>query len=336
MFDRQQILEEYFGILTDDGLALEATLVRPRALLDSRVEAVRAWLPKYPLTMSSVLPAARREVMAAGPASTIANLVFDLRGTGESEGVPSPEGFAIDVHSAHEWAKERFGEEIGFHTLGFPDLGKANHLVNMPLRPGVMVELYCYNAPGASQGCVLYLSRYSDFDRQDDEICHALAAGNYTVYGGDLMRYLLLAAPLTLDTFVRDSAAVAARLSQPLYLAARSQAAGPALIAAAFTPSVAGVIVTGSAQEGLANSFLFDRSTPSQWLLSGPIKKLAPRPVVFLWNQEEGVARSSESLRALYQMAEKPRLWGVVPAVDGPLLLNALTWLVDNSVQPAG
>ena len=41
MFDREHISEEYFGILTDDGLALEATLVRPRALLDSRVETPR-------------------------------------------------------------------------------------------------------------------------------------------------------------------------------------------------------------------------------------------------------------------------------------------------------
>ena len=218
--------------------------------------------------MSSVLPAARREVMGAGSASTTANLVFDLRGTGESEGVPDAEGFAIDVHSAQEWAKERFGEDVRFRSLGFPELGHADHLVNLPLRPGVIAELYCYNPPKTPQGCVLYFSRYSDFSRQDDEICSALAAGGYTVYGGDLMRYLLLAAPLTLDALLKDNQTLSTRLSQPLYVVARSHAAGPALLVAGHTPAISGVIVTGPAQEGMTNSFLFDRSNPSQWLLA--------------------------------------------------------------------
>ena len=57
---------------------------------------------------------------------------------------------------------------------------------------------------------------------------------------------------------------------------------------------------------------------------------LAPRPVIFLWNLEEVGSQSAESLRSLYQMAGKPRLWGEIPKLSGPLLLNALTWLVDN------
>ncbi len=82
MSDRITIEEEHFGILTDDALALEATLVRAAGYSDEEVRAVRVWLPKYPLTRSSVLPAARAEAHALGAESRAIYLTFDLRGSG--------------------------------------------------------------------------------------------------------------------------------------------------------------------------------------------------------------------------------------------------------------
>ena len=322
--------EEHFGILTDDGLALDATLVRPPGQADGQVLVVQAWVPKFPLTRGSVLTAARREAAAAGELSRTVNLTFDLRGSGESDGAPSDEGFKIDLHSAHEWAKERFGPKVAFRPFGFPDLGQANHLITLPLRPGVLAELYRYNPPGQSKANVLYFSRYTNFAREDDALCRAVAGDGYTVYGGDLMRYLLLAAPLSLEALWADGAILAKMLGRPLCLVARSFAAGPALIMAAGVKVISGVIVTGPAQEGLAPRHIFSQENPAHFMLSRQITKLPPRPLIFLWDRSESGHLSPDGLKSMHNLVEGPRLWGIVPQINAGILLHALGWLMSR------
>jgi len=333
MWDRSATTEESFGILTDDELALEATLVRPAGLTHQEIRLVQLWVPKYPLTRTSLLPAARREAAIAGTGSRSVNLVFDLRGSGESDGVPSDEGFEIDIGSAREWAKERFGSQVEIRQLGFPDLGEADRLAVLPLRSGVMAELYCYDPDKEGETRVLYFSGYTGFGRDDDALCRAIAQGGYTVYGGNLMRYLLMAAPLTLETLWDDGTELAAQIGRPLYLIARAFAAGPGLAMAIGVQSIDGVIATGPAQEGLAALNLFSQENPARLMLTRQIRKLAPRPSVFLWNREEAGNLLPGGLRRIYDLGEKPHLWGVVSQITAPILLNALDWLLTAAQQ---
>lgn len=328
MLDRSSIFEEHFGILTDDELALDATLVRPAGLVDSDVLTVQVWVPKHPLTRNSVLPAARRCALVVDEYPWTVNLTFDLRGTGQSDGMPSPEGFAIDLHSIDEWARERFGPKINIQHFGFPEMGGANRLITMPLRAGVMMEMYRYHpSDGEGKASVLYFSHYNDFSRDDDAICREMADKGFIVYGVDLMRYLLLAGSIEVDALWEDSAILASQLDPPLYVIGRAFAAGPALLMAAGTQAVRGVILTGPAQEGLAAKHLFSPQDASRLALTQQVQKFSPRPAIFLWNQAESDKLDPASLKAVHDAADDPRLWAVVKDVDTAILLNALGWL---------
>ena len=331
VLDRSKIGEETFGILTDDQLALEATLVRPAGLEDEAVRGVQLWVPKYPLTRSSVLPAARVSTMVAGEDRGIVNLTYDPRGAGESDGVPSKDGFEIDVRSIHEWAMERFGADVDLQVFGFADLGEADRLITMPLREGVFLELYRYSPRGEERGSVLYFSRYTHFGRDDDLFCRAMADEGYLVYGGDLMRYLLLAGPeLAVETLLDDLGMMVHHMGRPLVVVGRAFSAGPALLLAAANKAVDGVIVTGPAQEGLNLAYLFSRERSSQLVLLRHAKEYSPRPGVFLWNLAASGEIDARGLKAFHDAMEGPRLWAVVPRVDRALLLNALGWLADR------
>jgi hypothetical protein len=328
VLDRSEIREETFGILTDDNLALEATLVRPAGLDDEAVEAVQVWVPKYPLTRSSLLPAARTSTMAAGGDRAVVNLTYDPRGAGESDGVPSKDGFEIDLHSIEEWARERFGVDVELSVFGFADLGKADRLITMPLREGVFMELYRYNPGAEERGTILYFSRYTHFGRDDDDLCRAVADAGYLVYGGDLMRYLLMAGPeVAVDTLLHDLGVMVHYMGRPLFLVARALAAGPTLLLAAANKAIDGVIVTGPAQEGLTPAHLFSRERPSQLVLLRHARDYSPRPGVFLWNAAAAGKLDPQGLKAFHDAMEGPRLWGLVPRIDPALLLNALRWL---------
>jgi hypothetical protein len=328
VLDRSEIQEETFGILTDDNLALEATLVRPAGLEDEAVQQVQVWVPKYPLTRSSLLPAARTSTMAAEGDRGIVNLTYDPRGAGESDGIPSKDGFEIDLHSIEEWAHERFGVHVELSVFGFADLGEADRLITMPLREGVFLELYRYNPGGEERGTVLYFSRYTHFGRDDDDLCRAIADEGYLVYGGDLMRYLLMAGPeVRVETLLDDLGVMVYYMGRPLLVVARAFAAGPALLLAAANKAIDGVIVTGPAQEGLSLGHLFSREKPSQLVLLRHARDYTPRPGVFLWNVAAAGKLDPQGLKAFHDAMEGPRLWGVVPRVDQTLLLNALRWL---------
>ncbi|MBN1317700.1 MAG: hypothetical protein JXA42_19610 [Anaerolineales bacterium] len=329
MDDRSEITEEYFGILTDDGLALDATLLGQAGISDKEVKTIKVWVPKYPLTRSSVITAARR-ALNIWDKRGIVSLVYDHRGTGESEGLPDVDGLKIDLNSILEWAKERFGSSIKVEYLGFPEMGAAAGLLTLPIRPGVIAEFYRYDPPGKRKGVVLYFSQYFMFDRDDDKLAMELATGGFTVYGGDLMRYLLLAAPLDPDVMAKDTSTMIEPLGKPLYIIARAMAAGPALMMATLVPKVDGVIVTGPAQEGFSSGYIFNRYNPANFLISRAIKNLAPRPAVFLWNRSEAGEHSPDDLKNIHDQMEKPRLWGIIPKVSGSVMLNALNWLVQN------
>jgi hypothetical protein len=331
VLDRTKVTEETFGILTDDNLALEATLVRPADLKDDTVRTVQVWVPKYPLTRSSLLPAARASTMAAGADQGVVNLTYDPRGAGESDGVPSQQGFEIDVSSIGEWARERFGAQIELVVFGFADMGRANQLITMPLREGVFLEMYRYSPNGNGRGTVLYFSRYTHFGRDDDGLCRAMADEGYMVYGGDLMRYLLLAGPeVALTTFLEDLGVMIRYAERPLFVVARAFAAGPALVLAAANKAIDGVVVAGPAQEGLTLAHLFSRERPSQLVLLRHTRDYAPRPGVFLWDTAAAPRLDAQGLRAIHDAMEGPRLWGTVPRVDAALLTNALRWLAEQ------
>jgi hypothetical protein len=97
--------------------------------------------------------------------------------------------------------------------------------------------------------------------------------------------------------------------------------------------SINGVIVTGPAQEGLAALDLFSQENPARLMLTRQIKKLAPRPSVFLWNSDEATNLLPGGLRRIYDLGEKPHLWGVVSQITAPILLNALDWLLTAAQQ---
>jgi hypothetical protein len=292
------------------------------------VRTVQVWVSKYPLTRSSLLPAARVSTMSAGIEPGLVNLTYDPRGAGESDGVPSREGFEIDRHSIEEWAKERFGGGVELVFFGFADLGEADRLITMPLREGVFLELYRYNPAREERGTILYFSRYTHFSRDDDALCRAMADEGYLVYGGDLMRYLLMAGPeLAVEVLLEDFGVMLGHMGRPLLMVARAFSAGPALLVAAAHKTIDGVVVTGPAQEGLSLAHVFSSERPSQLMLVRHAKDYSPRPGVFLWNVAAAGKVDPKGLKAFHDAMQGPRLWGVVPRVDRALLTNALRWL---------
>src|SRR5690606_28118983 len=188
--EEQAYVEETFGILTDDDVYLDCVLVRPRGTTDANIKALRAWIPRYPLTKSSVITCARQEVLGAGIGSPVAHLVFDLRGTGQSEGQRDDHNFEMDLEGVRLWAAERFGD-VNFGFLGTPT--GSEQVQQVPIRPGVVMETYHYRpAPGSPpRGSVIYLSTYGNFSRADDARAVALAEAGHEVFGIEPLRYLL-------------------------------------------------------------------------------------------------------------------------------------------------
>jgi hypothetical protein len=183
MPDTTLYTEESFGILTDDDVYLDCVLVKSPELQDEALQMLRVWVPKYPLTKASLITCARQEIIGYGRAARVAHLVFDLRGTGESEGRPGDRAFHLDLQGIRAWALERFGA-INFGFLGLPlDRGQVQPI---PVRPGVVFEASIYRPPVANGGAaalnagqecppIVYLATYGNFGRSDDALCVALA-----------------------------------------------------------------------------------------------------------------------------------------------------------------
>lgn len=322
-------MEEPFGILTDDNLYLDCVLVKPVGVSDKSLRAIRVWVPKYPLTKSSVITCARQEVRSHGVKRKVAHLVFDLRGTGDSEGVLGDQDFKQDLHAIAEWAKERFGR-INFGFLGTPDSG--NGRVNLwPLRPGSVMESYHYPATGSLlPPSILYLSTYGSFSRTDDAICNKLAAAGYHVYGLDPLRYLLHASAnhrLRPDDLAADLQLLIQMLPSKPIIIGQPLAAGLALLLTSRVNKVTGVIAIGRAQAGLSPSHIFHNNNPYTYLLHRHVADIAPRPLALVMLKGNALGGDEDEMTTLMQSSKMPNRLEQVSTLSMELLLELLTWV---------
>lgn len=321
--------EEPFGILTDDNLYLDCVLVKPVGVNDEDLRAIRVWVPKYPLTKSSVITCARQEVRSHGVKRKVAHLVFDLRGTGDSEGVMGDQDFKQDLHAIAEWAKERFGR-INFGFLGTPDSG--NGRVNLwPLRPGSVMESYHYPATGSLlPPTVLYLSTYGSFSRTDDNICNKLAEAGYHVYGVDPLRYLLHASAnhrLSPDDLAADLQILIQMLPSKPIIIGQPLAAGLALLWTSRVNKVAGVVAIGRAQAGLSPSHIFHNNNPYTYLLHRAVPDISPRPLALVLLKGNALGGDEDEMTTLMQSSKMPNRLEQVSSLSLDLVLELLTWV---------
>ena len=319
-------VEEAFGILTDDQLYLDCILVRPPSLPDEALRAIRVWVPKTPLTKVSLIGCARQEVAAAGSQSAIAHLVFDLRGTGESDYKDA--NYEMDLQGIRAWALERFGPiSIGFY--GTPDMEYGRvHL--LPLRPAVPLEHYVFPAVGRPTGrTIVYLATYGNFVNDDAALCRELAQAGYHVYALDPLRYLLHASAierLSPPDLWQDFRLFLPTLPGPPIVISQPIAAGLGLVWAAGMPEVRGAIVIGRAQMAFRPAHIFKNENPHTFFVSRYAQRLSPRPLVLVM---DGRSRreDADELATLYQMSGPPRRLERTPRVDAEFLLRMLTWI---------
>ncbi len=324
--------QEDFGILTDDNLYLDAMLIKQIGVSDAEIKVLRVWVPKYPLTKTSVITCARQEVQSYPPNSGIAHLIFDLRGTGDSDTPLGTHDYITDLRSIKAWAMERFGK-INFGLLGFPS--SENGRVHMwPLRPGSMLESYHYAAKGEElvPPTILYLSSYGNFSHTDEKRCMALAEDGYDVYGMDPYRYLLQASvkrPLTPTILWEDLRLLIQMLPAPPTIIAEPMAAGLGLLWTAGVPEVEGVIAIGRAQSGLMPKHIFDHSETKMAVydLRTLIGKIAPRPTVLIHHEGNPMGGSEKRMKVLLKYSKEPHRLESTEKISSGLLLNLLAWM---------
>jgi hypothetical protein len=326
-------IEEEFGILTDDDLYLDAILVKPANATDDDIKVVRVWVPKFPLTKSSVLTCARQEVKSYGPDGKIANLVFDLRGTGDSDGLPGDTEFHLDLAAIKEWAEERFGPEVNFGFFGFPQ-SKVGRVYVWPLRAGTVMESYHYPPAGSALNppTILYLSSYGNFSRKDDAFCTALAGAGFSVYGMDPFRYLLHASignPLTPEVLGEDVTLLTQMLPNAPIAVGQPLGAGLALLWAAQNSALQGVIAIGRTLAGFAPAHVFQNQNPQTYFLPRYVGQIAPRPVALV-QLKGAMGGSTQRNRALYENLQEPRRWEKLEGLTPELLLELVQWVAEN------
>lgn len=327
--DTPRYSDEDFGILTEDNLYLDCVLVKPSNTADTDIRGIRVWVPRYPLAKNSVITCARQEVRAAGPNSQVAHLVFDLRGTGYSDGEPDNLDFAKDLHAIRLWAGERFGK-ISLSFLGHPRGKGSTQLI--PIRPGVAIEATRYDPPQPSpQPPVLYLATYGQFTHIDDARCAALAQAGYTVFGIDPLRYLLHASVVkrleAVDLW-QDFDALCASLSAPPLLIGMPVSAGLALMWASGTERIVGVIAIGRAQLAFRPSHIFKNDNPHVYFLGRYVHKISPRPVAYIIQEGHKLGGDANETAALYQTSGGGhRKLKHVKDISPTFLQETLTWL---------
>ncbi|MEJ2748945.1 MAG: hypothetical protein P8183_13725 [Anaerolineae bacterium] len=326
-------VEETFGILTDDKLYLDCILVKPAHMPDEKLRVLRVWVPKYPLTKSSLITCARQEVQSYGAGSGIAHLVFDLRGTGDSDGIPGNLDFDLDLYAIQEWAKERFGK-INFGFLGFPisDYGRVNM---WPLRAGLVMESYYYPAGGdnLSPPAILYLGSYCNISRRDDVLCTKIADMGYEVYGLDPLRYLLHASTvhrLTPDDLHKDLHNLVQMLPGKPIIIGRPLAAGLALLWATNIGSTRGVIAIGLAQSGFNPTHIFQNNNPFNFMLSRLVGQISPRPLVLVHHTSHKLGGDESELNMLFKNSKEPHLLEKTDRLSSSLLGGLIHWIEEN------
>jgi hypothetical protein len=322
-------VEEAFGILTDDDIYLDCVLVKPARASDGDLRALRAWIPRYPLTKTSVITCARQEVSGAGPDGNVAHLVFDLRGTGQSEGQRDDFNFDLDLEGIRLWAKERFGD-ISFGFLGTP--AGSEQVQQVPIRPGVVMETYRYRPlPGTTPGGpVVYLATYGNFSRADDARAIALAEAGYEVYGIEPLRYLLHASVhgrISPNELWHDFQTYCRQLPGDPLLIGMPVSAGLAILWTAGVEAIRGVIAIGHAQAAFKPYHIFNTKSPHTFFLSRYVHKIAPRPLSLVQVENHMLGGDHDELAALFQTSIGPRDLRTTPAITPDFLLERLRWL---------
>ncbi len=331
MSARQTYVEENFGILTDDDLYLDAILVKPTNLIDENLRVLRVWVPKYPMTKSSTITCARQEVHSYGADGRIAHLVFDLRGTGDSDGDLSSMNFKMDLRAVSAWAVERFGKNINFGYLGTPTLHGGS--VNMwPIRVGVFMESYYFPAMAKAviPPTVIYLSSYGHFGRTDEKMCLALAKSGYNVYGLDPLRYLLHASAqdlLTPEQLYEDLSTLLHMLPSDPIVIGNPLAAGLAMIWGVGVHRVRGVIAIGRAQSGLQPPHIFNNANPYTFLLSRKISDISPRSLAIVYQKDHPLGGEEDKLEALFKSSKAPHRFDTVSDISPQFLQELLAWV---------
>lgn len=326
--ESQFYAEEAFGVLTDDDVYLDCVLFKPAKLEDEDVRALRVWVPRYPLTKSSVITCARREVTANGPDGTVAHLVFDLRGTGHSEGQAGDTDFEMDMEGIRLWAEERFGDvSVGF--MGKP-LGSEQVDVR-PLRPGVVMETYHYRPEQAAEKPpVVYLATYGSFGDADDARCCALAEAGYDVYAMDPLRYLLHASALgrlKVSDLWRDLEALVEQLPGKPLLIGLPVSAGLALMWASGVEETEGVLAIGHAQLAFKPSHIFENDNLHKFFLGRYVHKIAPRPVSLALQEGHNLGGDRDELEAIRQTCTGPSRLTETEEITPAFLTEELSWL---------
>ena len=320
--------EEAFGVLTDDDVYLDCVLVKPEALEDDDVRALRVWVPRYPLTKSSVITCARREVEANGPDGTVAHLVFDLRGTGHSEGQAGETNFEMDMQGIRLWAEERFGK-INVTFFGEP-LGSEQVDVR-PLRPGVVMETYRYRPQSdGEKPPVVYLARYGNFGDVDDARCLALTQAGYEVFAMDPLRYLLHASALgrlNVKELWRDLASLVEQMPADPLLVGMPVSAGLALLWASGVEAARGVLAIGRAQVAFKPNHIFANVNPHTFFLGRYVHRIAPRPVSLVRQKGRALGGDRDELEAIHQTCGAPRRYKEIEEITPAFLLEELAWL---------
>ena len=327
LISRNSYIEEEFGIESDDGLYIDCVLVRPLQATDESIKTLRAWVPKAPLTKTNTITCARREVQSYGPNGEIAHLVFDLRGTGDSDGSAEDDDYEIDLSSIKAWAKERF-PHANFGFLGTPDL-RHGQVSMLPVRPGVILESYQFDGGRQDMPAVLYMSTYGNFDKLDEARCTALAQAGYEVYGMDPLRYLLHASAtelITPDDLYIDFDMVCQIIGRDVYLIAQPISAGLALLIAGMVERIKGVTAIGRAEIAFRPKHIFDQSPSVSFDLNGFVRQISPRPLALVWQDGHSLGGNKAEFKKLYEAAEEPRKAERSKEISPKLLQNLLRW----------
>ena len=322
--------EETFGILTDDELYLDCILYKPVNTPDDQLRGIRIWVPKYPLTKTSVMVCAQQEMIGSGANGKLAHLIFDLRGTGNSD--IKDDDFDIDLASIRAWAKERFGKSISIVFFGTPTISSGRVDVT-PVRSRVVIEQYVYNAKGMpSNKIILYLSAYGHFTKQDDKLCLDLSKAGYQVIGIDPLRYLLHAsnvARLSPQDLWNDFNALCQSLTNQPILISQPIASGLGLMWMGGVEFAKGIVAIGRVQMGFKPKHIFKNDNPHTYFVSRYVNKISPRPVGLVLDGRSK-REDADELATLYQMSGLPRRLEKIRKVDAPFLLEMIQW-VENA-----
>lgn len=326
--------EEAFGVLSSDEIYLDCIMVKPKGMADEDLESLHIWIPRYPLTKATVINCARQDIQAEWRQGKTAHLVFDLRGTGDSDGDRTDKNYDRDIKGLEIWAAERFGD-IDVNFLGLPD-GHGQAAI-APIRPGVIIEYYHFppqsqgdSNPAAQKPPLLYLSTPGNFSLIDDELCLRLARAGYNVYGMDPLRYLLHAStnqPLSPAAQWADMDIFCSSLPTPPILIGQPLSAGLAMFWTCGVERFLGVIAIGAAQSVFEPWHIFDNGNPHNYFINRYLYRMAGRPIVLVMLEGHELGSDARELAAYFASLGHPRLAEKTNEISPRFLLKMLTWI---------